>query len=202
MSQTAISERKLANVQKQGQEWTAGFVASEPFNKLTAKGKKYAEIVTIAFSEWMYRAELRGGREWTGATMANVLSDTFPVKVKEYGEFSTELVDILTAYFTYLKESETIRNADALMRRLETLELASENKEKTEVSEAPIKKESVVAPNYTAAEIARFNRFAMGTMPTKEVASPAPAKSISFEGVGRNELCPCGSGKKFKKCHG
>ena len=20
--------------------------------------------------------------------------------------------------------------------------------------------------------------------------------------VGRNELCPCGSGKKFKKCHG
>jgi len=20
--------------------------------------------------------------------------------------------------------------------------------------------------------------------------------------VGRNQLCPCGSGKKFKKCHG
>jgi preprotein translocase subunit SecA len=20
--------------------------------------------------------------------------------------------------------------------------------------------------------------------------------------VGRNELCPCGSGKKFKRCHG
>lgn len=23
-----------------------------------------------------------------------------------------------------------------------------------------------------------------------------------FKGVGRNEPCPCGSGKKFKKCHG
>jgi len=23
-----------------------------------------------------------------------------------------------------------------------------------------------------------------------------------FDGVGRNDLCPCGSGKKFKKCHG
>ncbi|MBP6943141.1 MAG: SEC-C domain-containing protein [Candidatus Buchananbacteria bacterium] len=22
------------------------------------------------------------------------------------------------------------------------------------------------------------------------------------EKVGRNELCPCGSGKKFKSCHG
>jgi preprotein translocase subunit SecA len=27
------------------------------------------------------------------------------------------------------------------------------------------------------------------------VASP-------YVGVGRNEPCPCGSGKKFKKCHG
>ncbi len=23
-----------------------------------------------------------------------------------------------------------------------------------------------------------------------------------FAGVGRNEMCPCGSGKKFKRCHG
>ena len=24
----------------------------------------------------------------------------------------------------------------------------------------------------------------------------------TFSGVGRNDLCPCGSGKKIKKCHG
>ncbi|HEY0775513.1 MAG TPA: SEC-C metal-binding domain-containing protein [Nocardioidaceae bacterium] len=23
-----------------------------------------------------------------------------------------------------------------------------------------------------------------------------------FAGVGRNDECPCGSGKKYKKCHG
>jgi preprotein translocase subunit SecA len=23
-----------------------------------------------------------------------------------------------------------------------------------------------------------------------------------YTGVGRNDPCPCGSGKKFKKCHG
>lgn len=27
-------------------------------------------------------------------------------------------------------------------------------------------------------------------------------QSPSFKNVGRNDLCPCGSGKKFKKCHG
>jgi len=29
----------------------------------------------------------------------------------------------------------------------------------------------------------------------------APA-SNPYAGVGRNDPCPCGSGKKFKKCHG
>ena len=26
--------------------------------------------------------------------------------------------------------------------------------------------------------------------------------SIDFSTVGRNDACPCGSGKKFKNCHG
>ncbi|MFV0558424.1 MAG: preprotein translocase subunit SecA [Enterococcus sp.] len=30
----------------------------------------------------------------------------------------------------------------------------------------------------------------------------APQKAIDLEKVGRNDPCPCGSGKKFKNCHG
>ena len=36
-------------------------------------------------------------------------------------------------------------------------------------------------------------------------AAPKPyvkAEHDEYAGVGRNDLCPCGSGKKFKKCHG
>ena len=29
-----------------------------------------------------------------------------------------------------------------------------------------------------------------------------PAKIDPFRKIGRNEPCPCGSGKKYKKCHG
>ena len=29
-----------------------------------------------------------------------------------------------------------------------------------------------------------------------------PKDSNIFKKVGRNEKCPCGSGKKFKHCHG
>jgi len=40
-------------------------------------------------------------------------------------------------------------------------------------------------------------------------SSAAPARlpfrrpqSLNFAGVGRNDICPCGSGKRFKNCHG
>jgi preprotein translocase subunit SecA len=29
-----------------------------------------------------------------------------------------------------------------------------------------------------------------------------PGGSADWSNVGRNDPCPCGSGKKFKKCHG
>ena len=27
-------------------------------------------------------------------------------------------------------------------------------------------------------------------------------QTFNFAGVGRNDICPCGSGKRFKNCHG
>jgi preprotein translocase subunit SecA len=33
-------------------------------------------------------------------------------------------------------------------------------------------------------------------------SAPAPSKKREVAKVGRNDPCPCGSGKKFKKCHG
>jgi preprotein translocase subunit SecA len=39
-----------------------------------------------------------------------------------------------------------------------------------------------------------------------EGGAPKPQQAVQpkgeYDGVGRNDVCPCGSGKKFKKCHG
>jgi uncharacterized protein YecA (UPF0149 family) len=45
-----------------------------------------------------------------------------------------------------------------------------------------------------------FGFFETGTFEKKWILNfPEPQKPIK---VGRNDRCPCGSGKKFKKCHG
>jgi uncharacterized protein YecA (UPF0149 family) len=44
-----------------------------------------------------------------------------------------------------------------------------------------------------------------GGSPSQATPVPAPASAGSagdVSKVGRNDLCPCGSGKKYKKCHG
>ena len=39
-------------------------------------------------------------------------------------------------------------------------------------------------------------------LPKLSPADPAFGAADPYAGVGRNDPCPCGSGKKFKKCHG
>ena len=44
-----------------------------------------------------------------------------------------------------------------------------------------------------------------GVLPQQNASSTqssAPSKDPKFAEAGRNDPCPCGSGKKFKKCHG
>lgn len=46
---------------------------------------------------------------------------------------------------------------------------------------------------------------APASAPTVTAAPRLPFKrpqSWNFAGVGRNDICPCGSGKRFKNCHG
>lgn len=61
-----------------------------------------------------------------------------------------------------------------------------------------------------AANPARPEDVAKPPVAAKAAAATAPAarppfrrpQSLNFAGVGRNDICPCGSGKRFKNCHG
>lgn len=37
---------------------------------------------------------------------------------------------------------------------------------------------------------------------TTSPPSPPPPREIKYPGTGRNEPCPCNSGKKYKRCYG
>jgi preprotein translocase subunit SecA len=57
----------------------------------------------------------------------------------------------------------------------------------------PTTGEDEMAPALAPALVGNGN----GAQPERKANDPS-----SWGKVGRNELCPCGSGKKFKHCHG
>lgn len=51
---------------------------------------------------------------------------------------------------------------------------------------------------YSAQQVAAMDEEKRAYM--KEMQIEPTAKQMSKRRVGRNDFCPCGSGKKFKKC--
>ncbi len=73
-----------------------------------------------------------------------------------------------------------------------------------DLDEVAERKRAAAAMKYQHAEVS-----ALGTQPAAQggqTAAPAAEPQLPFvrdgRKVGRNEPCPCGSGKKFKQCHG
>lgn len=60
------------------------------------------------------------------------------------------------------------------------------------------------APRGTVAPVATPVATPVGQTPPKSASAPAPgpAATAPVRRVGRNDPCPCGSGKKYKHCHG
>jgi uncharacterized protein len=50
------------------------------------------------------------------------------------------------------------------------------------------------------ADMARIGRTLQAAAPEPPGSAPAAQEPIRREKIGRNEPCPCGSGKKYKKC--
>ncbi|MBA4741947.1 MAG: preprotein translocase subunit SecA [Azoarcus sp.] len=105
-------------------------------------------------------------------------------------EYKRESFELFEALLDSVRMEVTKVLMTVQVRTKEELEEA-ERKEKLENVEyrhAEFKDEAIAQEDATAPETAS--------------AAPAPAPARSGPRVGRNDACPCGSGKKYKHCHG
>jgi preprotein translocase subunit SecA len=62
--------------------------------------------------------------------------------------------------------------------------------------------DAIAAATCGAAAAPAAAGVATAAAPSRPAPAQAQAAPDPFAGTGRNQLCPCGSGKKYKKCHG
>ena len=103
-------------------------------------------------------------------------------------------------------EDMMLRVEEQLISRLSHVEIAisSSEGEVNLIAQAPKQKtfESRVDPNFSPT---KNENVKVPTAPIRSHFDPAnrdPRDASTWGQVGRNEPCPCGSGKKYKNCHG
>jgi preprotein translocase subunit SecA len=82
--------------------------------------------------------------------------------------------------------------------------LPFEQNEPQQIKEGKEKKTDLSKMNVNKAEIdAAGQDYAANEKDYYDPSTPAKQEPIRVEQkIGRNDACPCGSGKKFKQCHG
>ncbi|HET9276324.1 MAG TPA: SEC-C metal-binding domain-containing protein, partial [Gemmatimonadales bacterium] len=104
---------------------------------------------------------------------------------QEYKRESFEL-------FQEMKE----RVEDTILRNVFRLEPVSEEQLAAE------RRRRASAPPPTAARPAAGAPAGFGAPPRQQINQGPVTVKRAGDKVGRNDPCPCGSGKKYKKCHG
>jgi preprotein translocase subunit SecA len=111
-------------------------------------------------------------------------------------EYKAEAFALFEAMITHLREAVT-----AQLMRVEIVQQPPEQ----EASQLPYMEAHHLNPNTGEDELVTapaLTATAVAAAGDTAVAERNPKDPTSWGKVGRNEVCPCGSGKKYKHCHG
>jgi len=130
-------------------------------------------------------------------------------------EYKRESYDLFTAMWDRI-EDETVRYLYFLQVNLQTgpvLPFPTEDEEEEEESEEKPSPSAIAMEQQRQAAKNNMEDFTRNIQRKKERelqdlqlvggdGSNGPKQVTVGQKVGRNDPCPCGSGKKYKKCHG
>lgn len=85
------------------------------------------------------------------------------------------------------------------MARLEPYASGFSDQQKAEIANQKV----LIGQQRVKPLLSRQKAMALRELLAREYASRSrPSQPLDKSKVGRNDPCPCGSGRKFKKCHG
>jgi hypothetical protein len=202
--------------------WFDAFAKSPRFDQLTEEQKDDAWNVISFFTQYSVDYFSTPPKDWTPATVKNCCLDILPRKVSAQTPFYQAVAPVLSAFFYYLDDQKLIKRAAALAKTVAPLGpqivAQADNPSNWGMAKSFMMQainEGVDVSNQKAldAYILKTNRQMQAHRPVAEPIAPDPPQKVEAPKtpkpiqreqpkVGRNDPCPCGSGKKYKKCCG
>jgi len=158
---------------------TRDFLDSKFFKSKTKKTREYADYFVKSFLDYLFFELHKEIKELHQPHIHHFMLEYAPRRLTFPGESSKNAAATLTGLLSFLEEKGHIHNSPVLIKEVKKHNRAFLKllpKKKKTAKKTPTKK--------------------------KKSTGKGPAETTRFSGVGRNDPCPCGSGKKYKKCCG
>ncbi|MGZ5219218.1 MAG: preprotein translocase subunit SecA, partial [Chitinophagaceae bacterium] len=164
---------------------------------LNSQGEELAgsleKTITLVVIDDAWKEHLRAMDDLKQSVQTAYLEQKDPLviyKVEAFQQFKNMDAEVNKNIVSFLSHS-------AIPVQQENAQLKEGKKEKTDYSKMRANKEEIDAAgdDYAANEKDRFEPGGAGTAVKQEPIKVGPK-------IGRNDPCPCGSGKKYKQCHG
>ena len=214
------ADRELEAIHEQVGGWFDGFVNSPQYEPLTETQKNKAPGIVRCFAEYSFRYIGMAPEKWNPGGLTECCVEILPGKMSAELAFFQAVAPVLSAFFTFLAEKGLLSNARALAKIVAELDEEIVAASQDQRHWGPAKAFAMAAQEagvdmcdqkamhqfmalYNLQLLARQRPAPQAPfVPTTSLPAPATPVRRSEPKVGRNDPCPCGSGKKFKKCCG
>jgi hypothetical protein len=205
------SDDELKKILDETYEWGKSFSESKYFQDLTEEQQHESEFIVQTFTEYMYSNNLLIPEEWDESGLEECCLDTLPRKITADESYYRSIAPVLSSFFKFSGEKGFLKNASILARKVNKIgkQIVKNSSDssiwgmgKTMLMAA--KKAGVDIENEDEIKKFRynFNQQQLANTKKADTITSLPAPNSRKEKIGRNDRCPCGSGKKYKKCCG
>ena len=150
----------------------AAFLDSEQTRSLSSPARDHAREIAETLLNLCYDEFGKAPRFLQGEEVEQLVAQALPTRFEPNSAVAESVPAILTAFFEYLELNEVVTSIYEIKRALD-------------------------------ASLPRFLKAVRsGTYRDRQVRQKSAPVVYGAEKLGRNDPCSCGSGKKFKKCHG
>lgn len=204
--------------------WLDAFADSPQYERLPQAERDLAADVITAFADTALGELGVSPADWDQEVVAECCLDIMPRKVSALRPFFAAISPVLSAFFEFLAGQKLLKHGQAMARAVGQLQNQIIAASEEDTGWGPAKALVMAAEragcdmsdekafqrfidDYNQRCLARYEagRAASGTpSPPPPPPPPGPVTPVRRlePKVGRNDPCPCGSGKKFKKCCG
>ena len=207
-------------IHRQVGEWFDAFVGSPQYQQLAPVQQDKAPGIVRFFTEYSFRHLGAAPAQWNDSVLAECCVEIMPRKVSAELPFFQAVAPVLSAFFDFLAGKGLLSQARSLATAVAKLDdeivAASEDQRNWGPAKAFIMAAEKAGVNacdqqalrgflveHNLQQIARMQAGQTASVRSPStLAAPATPTRHSRPPVGRNDPCPCGSGKKFKRCCG